>query len=115
MSARPDVVFLQPVYPPEMQQFARGLSEAGARVWGVGDSSEKAIPDSLGKHLSGYLRVPRIMDEDDVIRRVEAWLGGRRPDAVEACWEGAPSPQRASSQTVQNPAREGEFHTPART
>jgi biotin carboxylase len=87
MSARPDVVFLQPVYPPEMQQFARGLSEAGARVWGVGDSSEKAIPDSLGKHLSGYLRVPRIMDEDDVIRRVEAWLGGRRPDAVEACWE----------------------------
>lgn len=87
MTARPDVLFLQPVYPPEMQQFARGLAEAGARVWGVGDSSERAIPEDLRRHLAGYLRVPAIMDEDDVIRRVERWLGGRRPDRIEACWE----------------------------
>lgn len=84
---RPDVLFLQPVYPPEMQQFARGLAQAGARVWGVGDSSERAIPESLRPHLAGYLRVPRIMDEDDVMKRIAGWLGPRRPDRIEACWE----------------------------
>ena len=29
----------------------------------------------------------RLMDEEDVIARVERWLGDRRPDRVEALWE----------------------------
>jgi biotin carboxylase len=82
-----DVLFLSPHYPPEMQQFARGLAEVGARVWGVGDAPAEALPDSLRAHLAGYLQVPAILDEDDVIQRVVAWLGGRRPDRVEGLWE----------------------------
>ena len=31
-----NVVFLSPNYPPEMQQYTRGLAEVGARVLGVG-------------------------------------------------------------------------------
>ncbi|MEZ4318481.1 MAG: ATP-grasp domain-containing protein [Myxococcota bacterium] len=85
---RPDVLFLQPVYPTEMQHFTRGLSEAGARVWGVGDSNRRSLPDSVTPHLAGYLQVPSLMgDERDIIRRIEHWLGGRRPDFVEAAWE----------------------------
>lgn len=82
-----DVLFLQPAYPTEMQSFTRGLAEAGARVWGVGDSAERSLPASLKRHLTGYLRVPGILNEADVIQRVEAWLGGRRPDLVEGAWE----------------------------
>lgn len=82
-----DVLFLSPHYPVEMQQFTRGLTEVGARVWGVGDTPEAALPPAVRERLSGYLQVPRIMDEDDLIRRVQAWLGGRRPDRVEALWE----------------------------
>lgn len=82
-----DVLFLQPAYPSEMHAFTRGLAETGARVWGVGDTHPKLLPDSLKRHLTGYLHVPAILNEGDVIRRLEEWLGGRRPDLVEGAWE----------------------------
>jgi biotin carboxylase len=82
-----DVLFLSPAYPPEMQQFTRGLAEVGARVWGVADTPYESLPESVRRHLTGYLQVPRILDEDDVMRRVAAWLGGRRPDRIEGLWE----------------------------
>lgn len=82
-----NVVFLAPSYPPEMQQYTRGLAEVGANVFGVGDSSRHALPPSLKPYLADYLQVPRIMDEDDVINRVTAWLRGRRVDRVLANWE----------------------------
>jgi len=82
-----DVLFLSPHYPYEMNHFTRGLAEVGARVHGVGDQPVEALPPLVRAHLSSYLHVPRIMDEDDVIARVERWLGDRRPDRVEALWE----------------------------
>ena len=69
------VVFLSAAYPPEMQQYTRGLAEVGAEVYGVGDQSPAALPPSMKKHLAGWLQVPRIMDEDDVIERVTAPSG----------------------------------------
>lgn len=82
-----NVLFLSPNYPPEMQQFTRGLAEVGARVFGVGDTPREAVPDHVARHLAGYLQVPAILDEGDVIRRVRSWLGGMRPDRVEGLWE----------------------------
>jgi biotin carboxylase len=70
-----------------MTQFTRGLVEVGARVWGIGDAPEPSLPDPVRRRLSGYLHVPAILDEHDVIRRVVHWLGGRRPDRVEGLWE----------------------------
>jgi biotin carboxylase len=67
-----------------MRQFTRGLAEVGAEVLGVGDGA----PDGeLRRWLSDYLQVPAIMDEDDVIARVHAWLRGRDVDRVLANWE----------------------------
>lgn len=82
-----DVLFLSPHHPVEMHHFTRGLAEVGARVWAVGDCPSEALPPAVRQHLSGYLHVPRIMDEDDLVRRVLAWLGGRSPDRVETLWE----------------------------
>lgn len=82
-----DVLFLQPVFPLEMQHFARGLAQAGARVWGVGDSSRGMLPASLQRHLAGYLQVPGLLYEDQTIQHIERWLEGRRPDLVESAWE----------------------------
>ena len=78
------VVFLSPTYPPEMPQFTRGLAEVGAEVLGVGDG---APDDSLRRYLSDYLQVPSIMNDDDVIARVHAWLRGREIDRIVAAWE----------------------------
>jgi biotin carboxylase len=80
-------VFLAPNYPPEMQQYTRGLAEIGVDVYGVGDSPVSALSDSVKAHLQDYLQVPRILDEDDVVERVSTWLRGRSVDRVLANWE----------------------------
>lgn len=82
-----DVVFFSPAYPPEMVQFTRGLAEVGARVWGIGDSHPDALPDVVKKSLAGYLQVPAILQEDDVLRRAVTWLQGRQIDRIESNWE----------------------------
>ncbi len=82
-----DVLFLSPHHPVEMIHFTRGLSEVGARVWGVGDAPVAALPALVRQHLTDYLQVPRIFDEEDTVRRVLQWLNGRRPDLIESLWE----------------------------
>jgi len=84
---RLNVVFLAPSYPPEMQQYTRGLAEIGATVYGVGDTPIAALPVTLKQHLDDYLQVPRILDDDDVVDRVYSWLRGRDVDRVLANWE----------------------------
>lgn len=81
------VVFLAPSYPPEMQQYTRGLAEVGAEVYGVGDAPAQALPAGLKRHLHDYLQVPRLLAEADVVDRVHAWLRGREVDRVLANWE----------------------------
>lgn len=81
------VVFLSPAYPPEMQQYTRGLAEVGALVYGVGDTPQGALPQDLKRHLHEYLQVPRLLDEEDVMARVTDWLKGQHIDAVWSNWE----------------------------
>ncbi len=81
------VVFLAPSYPPEMQQYTRGLAEVGASVYGVGDQPVGSLAPSLKRHLHDYLQVPKLLDEDDVVNRVHAWMRGRSVDRVLANWE----------------------------
>jgi biotin carboxylase len=70
-----------------MQQYTRGLAEVGAEVYGVADAPEASLPAGLRRCLSGYLQVPGILDEDDVLARVTGWLGGKSVDRVLANWE----------------------------
>jgi biotin carboxylase len=81
------VVFLAPNYPPEMQQYTRGLAEVGATVYGVGDTPVSQLHPSVRQHLSDYLQVPAILDEADVTNRVHQWMRGREVDRVLANWE----------------------------
>ena len=81
------VVFLAPLYPPEMQEYTRGLSEVGAEVYGVADTPKEAVPASVRRHLHDYLQVPRIMDEEDVLARVSTWLRGKSVDRLITNWE----------------------------
>jgi len=81
------VVFLGPTYPPEMQHFTRGLAEVGVEVYGIGDSPKAGLPPRMKAALAGYLEVPRILAEDDVIARASAWLRGRSVDRVLSNWE----------------------------
>jgi len=82
-----NVVFLACGYPPEMQQYTRGLAEVGANVYGVGDAPVERLAPSFKQYLKDYLQVPKLLDEDDVVARVTAWLRGREIDRIEANWE----------------------------
>jgi len=81
------VVFLSPIYPPEMIEYTRGLAEVGAEVYGVGDTPREMLPPKVKPYLHDYLQVPRIMDEDDVMERVSTWLRGKTVDRVLSNWE----------------------------
>lgn len=70
-----------------MIEYTRGLKEVGATVYGVGDTPREALPARVRGYLDDYLQVPRIMDEDDVMDRVSAWLRGRTVDRVLSNWE----------------------------
>lgn len=81
------VVFLAPHYPPEMQQFTRGLAEVGATVYGVGDQPREALSPGLKQYLSDYLHVAHMTHEEHVMARVHEWLRGREVDTILANWE----------------------------
>jgi len=70
-----------------MPHFVRGLAEIGARVLGLGDQPEGALPPLVQNALSGYLRVRSLWDEEAVVGEVRDWLGDRAVDRVECLWE----------------------------
>jgi hypothetical protein len=82
-----NVVFLSPVYPAEMAEYTRGLAEVGANVFGVGDAPVQSLSPQLRGYLADYLQVPGLLDEDDIVRRVTAWMKGRHIDRIESQWE----------------------------
>lgn len=82
-----DVLFLSPGYPSEMPHFVRGLADVGARVLGVGDQPEGALPELTRRCLAAYLRVPSLWDEERVLEQVRTWLGARTPHRIECLWE----------------------------
>jgi biotin carboxylase len=82
-----NVVFIAPAYPPEQEDFTRGLAEVGARVIGVGDGHEGALPAKVRSALTSYIRVPHLFDEDRAVETIAAALKGTRVDRLETNWE----------------------------
>lgn len=81
------VVFISPHFPSEMENFTRGLKDVGAEVYGVADVPEHYLPLHVRRCLSGYLQVPSLERDDEVIAAVGQWMHGRTPDKVECLWE----------------------------
>ena len=81
------VVMISPGYPTEIPYFTRGLARMGARVLGVGDQPESHLPAVTREHLTAYLQVPSLLDENGVIEAVRRWTAPIRVDRVECLWE----------------------------
>lgn len=81
------VLMISPGYPQEIPYFTRALAQAGARVLGVSDQPESALPSEAGRHLAAYLQVPSLQDEDAVVEAVRHWASPVRVDKVECLWE----------------------------
>ncbi len=82
-----NVVMLSPAFPPEQPLFTRGLAETGARVIGVGDQPQAALPDPVRKSLSAYVQVRSLTDEAALFDGI-APLTRRFPvDRILCLWE----------------------------
>jgi hypothetical protein len=110
-----NVLMIAPGYPGEMPYFCRGLTQHGGRVFGLSDVPENELPALTRQHLSGYLRVPNLTDEDGVVRAVKAGLGSHSIERVICLWEpgvvlaaklrealGAPGMREAQAQSFRN-------------
>src|SRR5687767_8088780 len=80
-------MFLSPGFPAEMPLFTRGLAEVGARVVGIGDQPEGALPGLARENLSAYFQIDSYSDPNAVIDRVRAISGQIAIDQVESQWE----------------------------
>jgi hypothetical protein len=82
-----NVLLLSPGYPADMPEFTRGLAEAGARVFGAGDSSIDSLPQLVRHSLAEYIPVRSLWDDDAVIASLREHLRGQQLDRIECLWE----------------------------
>jgi hypothetical protein len=82
-----NILLLSPGYPADMPEFTRGLAEAGARVYGVGDSPRDGLPPLVRQCLADYIPVRSLWDDDAVIAALRERLRGDRLDRIECLWE----------------------------
>ncbi len=82
-----NVLLLSPGFPREMPYFTRGLARVGARVIGLGDQPEGALPPEAKESLAAYVQVRSWQDEQHVLEQVQS-IGRRATiDRVECLWE----------------------------
>lgn len=79
-----NVLFVSPQYPPEMNEFTRGLAEVGANVYGIGTDPVEALPPKVRRYLAGYRQAP-LQDTRATLEVVRSW--GLRLDRAECLWE----------------------------
>src|SRR5438093_13673792 len=81
------VLFVEPAFPANQRQFARGVHKAGARVTGIGERPLEYLDGEMKSWLYGYEQVGSVCDEGalfDVVRRVQ---GREWVDRLEATVE----------------------------
>ncbi len=82
-----NVLLISPGYPADMPEFARGLAEAGARVFGVGDQHAASLPELVRRSLSAYVQVSSLWDSAQVTTELRQHLRGQQLDRIECLWE----------------------------
>ncbi len=81
------VVFIQPSYPVEQQEFTRGLAEVGATVIGVGSGPKAQQPARTLRYLSAWVDAGNLLDLDRAARTIASKVRGLGVDRVESLWE----------------------------
>lgn len=68
------VLFVEPAFPRNQQEFVRALHEVGASVTAIGEAPAEALPGSVRQHLSGYEQVRSVVDRgalEDAVQRIQ--------------------------------------------
>lgn len=82
-----NVLMIAPGYPWEMMWFTRGLAQVGARVIGLGDTPQGALPEIARQALAAYIHAPKLWDEAAVVELVRRHPVAAHIERVECLWE----------------------------
>lgn len=66
-----NVIFVEPAFPKNQREFVRALSQAGARVFGIGESPLAALDHELKSWLHAYEPVRSVVDEGALLAAVQ--------------------------------------------
>ncbi len=66
------VIFVEPAFPFNQQHFPRALKAVGARVTGIGEAPEGALPHDLRRHLDDYVQVRSVVHQPSLEAAVRA-------------------------------------------
>ncbi len=81
------VVLVEPSFPLNQREFARGLHDLGATVTGIGERPKDSLDEGLRRWLTHFEQVPNVCDERVMIEKVR-WLQAKLPvDRLEATVE----------------------------
>ena len=79
----PDVVFLEPSFPPNQREFVRALHAVGARVTGIGERPKESLDPELRNWLFHYEQIGNVTDVAQVERAVRFVQSKVRVDRLE--------------------------------
>ena len=82
-----NVLMLSPGFPVEQPFFTRGLAQVGAKVIGMGDQPESALPQMARDALSAYIQVDSFADEGALLNKVYQVASRVNIDLVECLFE----------------------------
>jgi len=81
------VVFLEPSFPDNQEQFVRALSEVGATVIGIGERPRDWLDGDVARWLAHYEPVQSIVDEDRLVEIVRGLQQHAHIERLEASVE----------------------------
>ena len=82
-----NVIFVEPAFPKNQREFVRALSEAGARVFGIGESPLAALDHELKSWLHAYEQVRSVVDEGALLAAVQRCQSREWIDRLESTVE----------------------------
>ena len=80
-----NVIFVEPAFPANQQQFVRALHAIGATVIGIGERSLDALPGELREQMVHYHQVGNVCDENAMIgavRQIQQHANVQRMEAT---------------------------------
>jgi carbamoylphosphate synthase large subunit len=82
-----NVILIEPAFPYNQREFARGLAAAGATVVGIGERSVSFLDGELAGWLTHYEQVSSVVNEEAVFNAVRRVQQRVRVDRLEATVE----------------------------
>lgn len=82
-----NIIFIEPSFPYNQQEFVRGLQQIGANIIGIGERPQEYLSDEVNGYLSFYVQVQSVVHEPTLLKAVQQVQSKIWVDRLEATVE----------------------------